>query len=343
MKVPSRAYWMCQAVGWSLYGAVNVGLFLTAAEAKLALAAAVSCTVVLGALYSHLYRRVIRRRGWLQLGPLALLPRVLVASLVLGACLEATGTLLTWLILPRAMWGWSSAAMAILLFNYSVVYFGWQLIYFGWHLFERSRRLEVERWQLQATAQEAELRYLKTQINPHFLFNCLNGLRSMIAEDTAAAQAMVTRLASLLRYALGTAHDQLVPLERELAVVEDYLALERARLESRLRARFAVAAECRPMLVPPMIVQMLVENGIKHGVAQRTDGGEIAVEAHMEGNDLEVVVVNTAASGPTSAESGGIGLANARDRLQLLYGGRAELRLDRSDGHTTASLRIPCL
>jgi two-component system sensor histidine kinase AlgZ len=338
----SRTYWVCQLAGWTIYAAVNAALFLSATPDRAAAAAIITCMCALGLVYSHGYRRLIHRRGWLRLGPLALLPRALATSVALAALFEASVALISRAISPSTTWGTATPqGIALTLINFSILFFCWQLIYFGVHLFERSRTLEVERWQLAAAAQGAELRYLKAQINPHFLFNCLNSLRALIAENPAGAQAMVTRLASLLRYALGTAHDQLVPLERELAVVQDYLALEGARLESRLRARFEVAAECRPVLVPPMMVQMLVENGIKHGIAQRTDGGEILIAARMSQEALELAVTNTAAAAPARADGEGIGLANARDRLQLLYGGRAELRLERLPTATTASLRIP--
>lgn len=340
---PGRAYWICQVAGWSLYGGVNTAIFASALPGNVAVTTVnVLSNCALGAFYAHRYRRLIHRRGWSRLPLLALLPRVVAASLALGAFLEVTGLLLAKLLLPAALWKTPTpAGILIYFFNFSVVFFGWQLIYFGVHLFDRSRRLEVERWQLEAAARESELRYLKAQINPHFLFNCLNSLRALIAQDAERAQSMVTRLASLLRYALGTAHDQLIPLERELEVVRDYLALEGIRFESRLRTRFEVTPESHAVLVPPMLLQMLVENGIKHGIAPLVDGGEIAVSARIVADQLQLEVRNSTDPTPRRTEGEGIGLANARDRLGVLFGGRAALRLERGVDRFTAHVRIP--
>jgi len=340
---PSRAYWICQLTGWSLYGAFNTVIFAAALRHHLALTAInVLSNCAFGAFYTHRYRRLVHARGWLRLSLLALLPRMVAASIALGALLETTGLLVSRVSMPVELWKPPEPiGIIIYLFNFSVVFFAWQLIYFGVHLFDRSRRLELERWQLQAAAQASELRYLKAQINPHFLFNCLNSLRALIAEDPQRAQSMVTRLASMLRGALGTAHDQLVPLERELEIVRDYLELEGIRFESRLQARFDVAPESHGVMVPPMLVQMLVENGIKHGIGQLVEGGEIAVSARIVTEQLELEVCNSTAAVSHPTEGEGIGLANARDRLSVLFGGRAALGLEQGVDRFIARVRIP--
>jgi sensor histidine kinase YesM len=222
------------------------------------------------------------------------------------------------------------ASVVQLLFNFSILFFGWSLIYFGLHWLDRSRR-----------AERTQLRYLKSQLNPHFLFNALNSVRGLIAEDPARAQASITRLANLLRVALGSVTADTVPLARELEVVGDYLALEAVRLEHRLTVTLEIAPDALAAAVPSMLVQTLVENAIKHGVARRRDGGELAVRAQVHGGMLELAVSNTPA--PDAGERGnGVGLANATERLQLLFGDRATLRLDRSRADCTiARARIP--
>lgn len=340
---PSRVYWICQVAGWLLYAAANCAIFAAALpDHRVLIAVNVLCNCAFGAFYTHQYRRLIHARGWLRVPLLPLLPRMVGMSILLGALLEVTGMLLARASLPAELRHPPSVLGSVIyLFNFSVVFFAWQLIYFGVHLFDRSRRLEIERWQLEAAAQASELRYLKAQINPHFLFNCLNSLRALIAEDPQRAQSMVTRLAGILRNALGTAHDQLVPLERELEVVRDYLELERMRFESRLRTRFDVTPESYGVMVPPMLLQMLVENGIKHGIGQLIEGGEIAVSARIVTEQLELDVCNSTAAAPHPTEGEGIGLANARDRLSVLFGGRAALGVERGIDRFTARVRIP--
>jgi LytS/YehU family sensor histidine kinase len=220
--------------------------------------------------------------------------------------------------------------VVILMLDFAILYLAWSFLYFGLHWFERSRR-----------AEQAELRFLKSQLNPHFLFNALNSIRGLVAEDPRKAQEAITRLAKLLRVALGSVTADTVSLARELEVVDDYLAVEAVRLDDRLAVRLDIAPDTLGVAVPAMLVQTLVENGIKHGIARRTDGGEIAVTARRADGVLRLEVSNTAAGPPTEPGSG-VGLANAHERLQLLFGDRATLVLDRSRAErTTAVVRIP--
>jgi len=285
---------------------------------------------VIGFVISHGYRAIVRSRRW-QLLPLRqLAPRVIAASIVQAAVLDAT--IVVWALVARDAseqpLPWDLVVM--FWFNFSIVYLAWSFLYFGLHWLERSRR-----------AEQAELRYLKSQLNPHFLFNALNGIRGLVAEDAPKAQEAITRLAKLLRVALGSVTADTVPLSRELEVVDDYLAVEAVRLDDRLAVKLDIAPGALDVLVPAMLVQTLVENGIKHGIARRTDGGEIAVTARCEAGVLELAVSNTA-SDATGESGDGVGLANAHERLQLLFGDRASLSLDRSDAaHTVARVRIP--
>ena len=130
---------------------------------------------------------------------------------------------------------------------------------------------------LNLALREAELRALEAQVNPHFLFNCLNTIRGMIVENPAHAQEMITRLANILRYNLRPDRLPTAPLAREVEVVSDYLALESARFEDRLNVKFAVDPEAAQILVPTMLVQTLVENALKHGIAHLPGGGDVLI------------------------------------------------------------------
>ncbi len=196
---------------------------------------------------------------------------------------------------------------------------------------------------------EAELRALKAQVNPHFLFNSLNSLRALIDEDAPRAREVVTRLANMLRYSLQSGQLETVSLDEELRTVEDYLALEQIRHEGRLRVRWAVDEPARVLPVPPMLLQTLVENAVKYGISTRREGGEVVVWAKVEGQVLDIRVSNPgelASPGNTSSakagSSTGVGLRNASERLKLLYGDRAVLRLvEGPAGCVTAEVSIP--
>ena len=298
----------------------------------------------LGLILTHCYRVFIHRRGWVQLPLLALLPRITAAALALGAAWTA----LSWPLLrvfeeqaasPVQV---SHATVALYsVFNGTVFMFIWSALYFGYHAFERYRKSEIARWQLQSTAKEAELRALKSQVNPHFIFNALNSLRALIDENPVQARAAVTRLANLLRYSLRAGQLETVPLEDELQVVGDYLALEQIRHEDRLRVRMTVSAEAAAATVPPMVVQTLVENAVKFGIAPRREGGEIAIDAACVAGGLRLRITNPGTL-DTQSGSTGVGLRNAAERLRLIFGDRARLALtEESPGLVVATVDLP--
>jgi hypothetical protein len=325
-----RGYAVCQAVGWSVWTLIAL---VYVQLVGLGINAHTICWAVyesaVGFLISHAYRTV-RARRWTALPLRRLAPRVLIASVVQAIVLDAAIVALSWVSSTVDGDPLPSGVVAMFLINFTILYLGWSCLYFGLHWLERSRR-----------AEQAELRFLKSQLNPHFLFNALNSIRGLVAEDPGKAQEAITRLAKLLRVVLGSVTADTVPLARELEVVDDYLAVEAVRFDDRLAVRLDIAPDTLGVAVPAMLVQTLVENGIKHGIARRTDGGEIAVTARCAGGVLRLEVSNTAA-GPATEPGSGVGLANAHERLQRLFGDRATLALDRSSAdHTTAVVRIP--
>jgi LytS/YehU family sensor histidine kinase len=215
----------------------------------------------------------------------------------------------------------------------------WTAVYLGVRFFRHWRDAEIRRLQLEVLARDAQLDALNAQIQPHFLFNALNVLRAMIPEDPALARDLVTELAELMRYALQAARRERVALDEELSIVESYLRIESARFEERLRWRIEAGDEVRGAMLPPMMLQMLVENAVKHGIAACEAGGEVVVTALREEGRVRLRVTNPGRlGGPGDTR---IGLANARERLRLLYGERASLRLAEEGGGVVAEVVLP--
>jgi sensor histidine kinase YesM len=277
----------------------------------------------------------MERWKWKELGWRALLPRLIATALASAAVLSGVASL--WL---HAVLGlrWNTnypvpLTLVLQTFCWSILFFGWLCLYFFYHLFDRLNRSEIERFELMTSVKEAELRALKSQVNPHFIFNSLNSLRALIDEDPARARKAVTQLANLLRYSLQSGQAETVPFEDELEVVNDYLALEQVRHEERLRLRLDIAPEALHMRIPPMLLQTLVENAVKYGISPRPEGGEISIIASSSGGALRIQVSNPGAIPTDGRESStGVGLRNAAERLRLIFGERATLRL-RSDHH----------
>ena len=357
-RAKGRFYVLGQTGGWGFFLLTQV-LFLRffgrqdASRSSLEDAASITMVVASGLLLTHFARHWMDRWGWKEMSWRAILPRIFLMSLVLSFLWSAYGYGYTYGVLREP---WPSkfhpaALFSISFVNGSVMMLGWLCIYFFYHVFERLQRLQIEQLRLVASAKEAELRALKSQVNPHFLFNSLNSLRALIDEDAPRARESVTRLANMLRYSLQSGQLETVALDDELRIVEDYLALEQIRHEDRLRVRWEIdeAARSRGVPVPPMLLQTLVENAVKYGISPRRDGGEVVIAARLEGAALHLRVSNPGdLSAPTSTaaakagSSTGVGLRNAAERLKLLYGERAQLSLlAEPAGCVTASVFIP--
>jgi LytS/YehU family sensor histidine kinase len=223
-----------------------------------------------------------------------------------------------------------------------IVHGGWVALYLAFAMQRHRYQAELRQAQLGEALQAAELRLLKSQLNPHFLFNALNGLRALIADEPSRARDAVTQLARTLRYTLASGEEDLVSLERELEMVDDYLALESLRLAHRLHVERDIAPAARTARIPVMLLQTLVENAIKHGIAALKEGGTLRIEAQVLERDLVIRVTNPRPGASPALTSEGVGLRNASERLRLLFGARASLHLDLSQpGQATAELRLP--
>jgi len=284
----------------------------------------------------------MKRRHWLKLSPLEALPRVFLASIVVGVAITAWVTSGWPLVFGmEALKASGSSWVFPAIFIWSVTVFLWTAIYLGVHYFGSYKTSEMEILRLAVVAKDAQLRVLLAQVNPHFIFNCLNSLRALIIEDPPRAQTMVTELASMLRYSLQSGKTDAVSLETELEAVSAYLKLEAIRLEERLRVKIDVDPHSLGTQIPPMLLQTLVENGVKHGVARLLQGGEIRVASEMQNGALKIRVQN---SGQLAESSGStrMGLDNIRQRLQLLYGDAASLILRNQDADfVIAEVSIP--
>lgn len=349
-------YWLCQAAGWSVYTAICYLSFRAQRGDSPTYLATYLAFGAEGWLLTHLYRDFLSWRRWLRLPLGALLPRVVAATLLLAAVLNAliyvNVRVAARLAPPAARPVVVPRSAAFLLGQFAdntFVIALWSTIYFGVGLAARSRRAETERWRLAAALAEAELRGLRAQVNPHFLFNALNTVRALISDDPAQAQEAVTRLAAILRHALRRGETSpLVPLVEELEIVDDYLALELLRFGDRLRVERDFDPSAFGTPVPPLIVQGLVENAIKHGVSRERGPATLRLRVACDkGNgQVEIAVTNGGRLFAQNADCGspGVGLANAHERLARLFGEAASLELSETPpGSVTATLRLPLL
>ncbi|WP_107833564.1 histidine kinase [Opitutus sp. ER46] len=356
-RTKERLYVICQSGSWLLM--LGLQLFFSLAlmprkkvttEQILGDVALVTMVIALGWLISHGGRMLVARWGWKQLSWRALAPRILAMSAAQSVVWAAIGYGYPYLVLGLEQPAQPSIPMLAMIswINGTIIFTGWWFVYFFYHLSDRFKGMQIEQLRLASAVKEAELRALKSQVNPHFMFNALNSVRALIDEDPARARLAVTQLANLLRYSLQSAQAETVPFEDELRVVNDYLALEQVRHEERLRLKLDIAPETLGLAVPPLVLQTLVENAVKYGISPRPEGGVIEITAWCEHGELRLRVTNPGdlATEPTvvpSQRSTGLGLKNTAERLRLRFGEAGRLRVwaERAKTLVVAEVTVP--
>jgi len=210
---------------------------------------------------------------------------------------------------------------------------------------DASRGVEKRALELQVLAREAELKALRAQIDPHFLFNSLNSISALTMSDPQGARSMCLLLAEFLRTSLVLGAKQQIPISEELRLVEGFLSIEKVRYGKRLSVIRNVDPECDGCLVPPLLIQPLVENAIRHGIAPLIDGGAVRLDVHREGQAIEILLENPVdPQGQATRQKGaGLGLENVKSRLARLFPGQANVNVSRDEGRFQVRLRFPCI
>lgn len=336
------AYWLCQIAGWSAYVVAGLSMLPSQVRAQTVVVGGYALFFVYSIALTHGLRALIRHQQWLSLSPGRAAIRLVLAAVAVGTIQAAL------IVLVQAVWTWTSpfavtARFALSLWlNTTAASAVWTVAYTGISPLQRARRARLNAVALELGMREARLQSLEAQVNPHFLFNCLNSVRGLIVENPPRAQDMVTRLANILRHNLVRRAQTTEPLADQIAVITDYLELESVRLEERLRTSIEIDPSTHACAVPWMLLQTLVENAIKHGIAHLPDGGEIVVQSRLHNDVLEITVDNSGTLVPPPASSTQVGLANLRERLRLLHGSSATLDLTTlAPDRVRATARIP--
>lgn len=216
-------------------------------------------------------------------------------------------------------------------FSYFILFFIWNLIYFMFHYVTKSQKQQMDTLRLESLVKELELQTIKAHINPHFIFNSLNSIRALVDENPQRARKAVTELSNILRSSMHAEKLETVPLEKELSIVKDYLALENMRFEDRLKVEYEIDEDTLNLPVPPMMLQTLVENAIKHGISRQINGGVVKVSSEIRGNYYELMVQNTGQLNG-NANADGFGISSTTSRLSLMYGSRGKFDIRQING-----------
>lgn len=336
----NRIYWFCQIVGWSLYALINSLLYLS--EGKMS-----SNQVIILLLHTlfflfstHALRRFIIKWGWLRLYMARLIPKVMLAITVLAIINYGVQLLITYAFDGiNEQRDFNTILILANIFSMMVLYLLWSLIYFMYHYVENyNTSLRYD-----ASINEIKLNQLKSQLNPHFIFNALNSIRALVNEDPAKAKTAITQLSNILRNSLIMDKQRLISFNDEVRTVKDYLALETIRFEERLRTEWEIDPGSEAYQVPPLMIQTLVENGIKHGISSLVEGGWIKISTEVRESELVIRIRNSGQYlNGVSPDYIGLGLENTKERLKLIYGGGASFSIkNENESFVLTEVTIP--
>lgn len=336
-RVQLSRYWLFQLAGWGSFALINTffAFFfdkLNDEQDVQLFFGRLGIFVVLGLLATHLMRFSIIKLNVLQKA----FDKQILQFLVITFCFSLITSFFN--IQTLAFFGWltrtegevmqKSVFLVVLSggFYFFVYFFIWNLIYFMYHYVTKSRKQQMDTLQLEAMVKELELKTIKAHINPHFIFNALNSIRALIDENPARARTAVTQLSNILRSSLKVEKGETVNFNEELKIVKDYLALENMRFEDRLKVEYDVDEDTLNQQVPPMMLQTLVENAIKHGISKQVQGGVVKIISDFR-DDYHLLAVQNTGHLNGHISSGGFGITSTQDRLQLLYGHKAHFEI----------------
>ncbi len=325
-------YWVLQIIGWSTYAAISIFfLFLADNLAVLNIA-----SIILWAIWflfsTHLFRSYIKKNNWLKISLKGLLPRILLATFLLSIS-NYIFNVITLIAFDLINYANDFSPLLILtnVFAIMVFYFLWTLVYLIYHYVDNyNKSLKYE-----AAINEIELNKLKSQLNPHFIFNALNSIRALVDEDPIKSKKAITQLSSILRSSLILNKNKLTDFNDELETVKDYLELESIRLEERLKTQFEIEVGSDKFKVPPLMIQTLVENGIKHGISHLKEGGKLSIQTKVIDSKLHIIIKNSGHYiNGKHKKSKGFGIDNTIQRLNLIYGDHASFNIQNDKNNT---------
>ena len=360
IKDRPNLFWAFHLGGWALWGVVGKYLYtsMLLEEVAPSYAAYVAVISVIGMLISlilrYLYRFLWNRALWIQ--AIGLIGGSSVAGYL---WLKARGYLYYgWIEKAYDMSSWKEKVgdaaeiyekVSFVESNSGsiTVMLAWSILYFSIKSYRVFQEVRESALKSAAQAHEAQLKMLRYQLNPHFLFNTLNAISTLILEkNTVLANRMVTKLSSFLRYSLDNDPMQRITLEQELEALQLYLDIEKVRFEERLSLEINIEGEAKNALIPSLLLQPLIENAIKYGIARAEGGGHLIVLAKVFAGDL---LIELSDDGPGCElvdghipNSNGVGLSNTRERLATIYGSEHSIKLTNTDPHgLTICIRIP--
>jgi two-component system LytT family sensor kinase len=337
----SKIYWYCQFGGWFFFVLIELITYINVLGFSNGLLINGLANWVAGILLTHIYRLIIIKANWLNLTLAKLIPRGIIMIILVSIPLTFLNVILDFYTISsdssnqldlgkEFLSKINFAVLPIFFFNLSKYVFLWAIVYHFFVYWEKLLKTETDKFELQAVLKETQYNNLKTQLNPHFLFNSLNGIRTLVDIDPENAKVAITKLSNLLRGSLKMEKNKTVALQDELNTVYDYLAIEKIRFDNRLNVVLDISLDTLKSNLPPMMIQTLVENGIKHGISNLKNGGSIIIKSFARNQNTIIQITNSGQYNPNPVTSG-LGIENTKERLRIIFDEKAYFSIKNLD------------
>ncbi len=336
-----KVYWLCQLLGWGGMVAIEVTnyTFFIVKVFDWSFVFLFSYGALVGIALTHLFKMVIRRTPVFTKSNTYIWSVAFLSSFIVSFILNLFN------LVPYYIFSGGSLSDIFepISFFAGIInwmrYVGvWIIIYFLYKLLERKREIEEGKLRSENLARTTELELLKTQLNPHFLFNSLNSIKALVTIDPEKSKDAIVKLSELLRFTLNYSMQELIPFNDELQEVKKYLTLEQIRFGERLLISYKVDDTVLNRLIPPTMLLSMAENAIKHGIAKQSGVGVLTVESWLSNNSHYIKMTNTGTL--INSDGKGIGLRNIRKRLESLYGTGSELALRQEEDKVVVTIKI---
>nr|WP_299342809.1 histidine kinase [Allomuricauda sp.] len=345
-KNQNIAFWMLQFLGW---GFINLLSFVTLKETSLEFLIINTVMGTLTGVFStSILRFYLKRNIAFESFGFSDIAKIFVST-ILTAVLYGTLSVGFGYVYGKLGLSVSESELKLLqyynkvwliLFSSMFTISAWVVCYLVIKLLLKLNRDRIERLELNTNLKQAQLNTLKGQINPHFMFNSLNNIRGLMLEDVEKSREMLTKLSEILRYSLTKNNVNSIAVAEELEVIDNYIDLSKIQFENRLEFIKEIEPNTLSLEIPPMVIQLLVENAVKHGISNLKTGGRIVLSIKKEGELLVIEVRNTGKL-QMAKNTTQLGLKNIRQRLKLLYSDKASFDLNENSGEVVANIKIP--
>lgn len=336
-----RLYWLCQILGWGgmvMVETINYTFFIIQ-HFDFNFFIAFIIYAVLGIASTHLFKIVLKRFHVFEKKPAQIWFIAIVSTFLISFIITITYAAPSFITdFQAAIKSYPPSYMLASIMNWARYVFVWVIIYFMYNILNQNHKNAEEKLRALNAAKTFELELLKTQINPHFLFNALNSIKALVTIDPSKCGDAIVMLSELLRYTLNYGSQPIIPLNDEVNEVKKYLALEQLRFGKRLAVQYDIAENTLSQTIPPALILTLAENAIKHGVSQQIGETKVTIRITLEQENLYIKVLNTGTYAPK--ETVGIGLKHIRRRLEEIYGERAIFGIESQTSEVIASIYI---